>query len=299
MSNKIYYQSELDEGSQIKVLKPTKKEKPSNKGLPKKSRFVEGQKQKKETEEIELLKQKPAVRIQQLKNDLIILGHTLFQGKQINQSLFRKIQLLTYSKTTEAKLKESIDVLKNINNQVVSGASETRTTKNNNSNKFTAKEFQEIKKKKKDEDNITYNVFIKYEQTIERTGDDGKTEQTNVTYNHTLKVKGKDNIKDDIKDLIKFILANGYVIKVNILDVIVNKEIVQPDLYKFKEGESVYFKAWNATFNYHGYNLDINNETPFECVPNALYKMYGNDKTTKRDSFLRRIANGGLEYVMW
>ena len=25
--------------------------------------------------------------------------------------------------------------------------------------------------------------------------------------------------------------------------------------------------------------------------------MYGNDKTTKRDGFLRRIANGGLEYV--
>ena len=180
-------------------------EKPSNKGEPKKSRFVEGQKQKKENEEIELLKQKPAVRIQQLKNDLIILGHTLFQGKQINQSLFRKIQLLTYSKTTEVKLKESINVLKNINNQVVSGASETRTTKSNNTNKFTAKEFQEIKKKKKEEDNIVYNVFIKYEQTIE-TNEEGKTVQRQELYHHTIKVKGKDNIKDDIKDLIKFIL---------------------------------------------------------------------------------------------
>ena len=25
--------------------------------------------------------------------------------------------------------------------------------------------------------------------------------------------------------------------------------------------------------------------------------MYGNDKTTKRDGFLRRIANGGLDYI--
>ncbi len=48
-----------------------------------------------------MLKQKPAVRIQQLKNDSIILGHTVSQGKQINQSLFCKIQLLTYPKTTE------------------------------------------------------------------------------------------------------------------------------------------------------------------------------------------------------
>ena len=235
MSEKKYYQSDLDEGSKIRVLKPTKKEESAKKEKPKKSRFVEGQKLKKETEEIELLKQKPAVRIQQLKNDLIILGHTLFQGKQINQSLFRKIQLLTYSKTTEVKLKESINVLKNINNQVVSGASETRTTKNNNSNKFTAKEFQEIKKKKKEEDNIVYNVFIKYEQTTEETDEDG--EKLKLKYNHTIKVKGKDNIKDDIKDLIKFILENGYVIRVDILDVIVNKEIVQPDLYRYTGGK--------------------------------------------------------------
>ena len=46
---------------------------------------------------------------------------------------------------------------------MVSGASETRTTKNNNSNKFTAKEFPEIKKKKKDEDKlyIMYSLNMK------------------------------------------------------------------------------------------------------------------------------------------
>ena len=199
MPNK-YYQSDLDKGSQIQVLKPTKNDKPTNKGQPKKSRFVEGRKQKKEAEETELLKQKPAIRIQQLKNDLIILGHTLFQGKQINQSLFRKIQLLTYSRTTEAKLKESIDVLKNINNQVVSGASETRTTKSNNTNKFTAKEFQEIKKKKKDEDNIVYNVFIKYEQTTEDTNEDGKKKcKRNYLITIQLKLREKITLKMILK----------------------------------------------------------------------------------------------------
>ena len=48
---------------------------------------------------------KPAVRIQELKNKLIILAHELKVNKKINDSLYRKIQLLTYSRTTEQKLK--------------------------------------------------------------------------------------------------------------------------------------------------------------------------------------------------
>ena len=186
--------------------------------------------------------------------------------------------------------------MKHINTQVLSGAAEKRETKSEVTKKFTIKEFKGIKETKKSDDDKTYNVFVKYEQISELDG-----EQTSEICNHTIKVKEKDNIKENIKDLIGFVLKNGYVIRVNILDVIVNKEIVQPDLYRYKggkiEGTNIkYFKAWNATFNYHGYNLDINNETPFECVPNALYKMYGNDKTTKRDGFLRRIADG-LDYV--
>ena len=39
---------------------------------------------------------KPAVRIQKLKNSLIILGHELKVKKQINDSLYRKIQLKYY-----------------------------------------------------------------------------------------------------------------------------------------------------------------------------------------------------------
>ncbi len=54
----------------------------------------------------ELRKQKetvltPAVRIQQIKNNLIFLAHDLLVSKKIDDSLYRKIQLLTYSKTTE------------------------------------------------------------------------------------------------------------------------------------------------------------------------------------------------------
>ena len=56
---------------------------------------VKALKQQKERDE-QLLK--PAVRIQELKNKLIILGHELFATKRINESLYRKLQLITYSR---------------------------------------------------------------------------------------------------------------------------------------------------------------------------------------------------------
>jgi hypothetical protein len=33
-----------------------------------------------------------------------------------------------------------------------------------------------------------------------------------------------------------------------------------------------YMKAWQCKFVHHGFNLDKNDETPFKCVPNALFK---------------------------
>ena len=78
-------------------------------------------KQLKEIKEIRNQKEKdikPAVRIQELKNKLIILAHELSKNKNINDALYRKIQLLTYSKTTEKKLNESYDILKNIKTNI-------------------------------------------------------------------------------------------------------------------------------------------------------------------------------------
>ena len=61
---------------------------------------------------------KPAVRIQELKNKLIILAHELKVDKKINDTLYRKMQLLTYSRTTEQKLKDSYKTLKDINKKI-------------------------------------------------------------------------------------------------------------------------------------------------------------------------------------
>ncbi len=42
--------------------------------------------------------------------------------------------------------------------------------------------------------------------------------------------------------------------------------------------------------------MDPNNETPLECVPNALFKMYG-DKSKGKYYYNGKIVNFGMEYV--
>ena len=105
-------------------------------------------------------------------------------------------------------------------------------------------------------------------------------------------------------------LSNPYTHKIKILDVHVNKEIYQPKQYRYlggihrtkyykKNGYNdyiQYFKAWNATFTYKGFNLDMNNDIKFECVPNALFKTYGTKKEIS-NQYLHSVHKGGLDYV--
>ncbi len=49
-------------------------------------------------------------------------------------------------------------------------------------------------------------------------------------------------------------------------------------------------------FQYKAYNMDPNNETPLECVPNALFKVYG-DKSKGKTHYDGKIANGGMDYI--
>jgi hypothetical protein len=57
-----------------------------------------------------------------------------------------------------------------------------------------------------------------------------------------------------------------------------------------------YFKAWNASFTYKGFNLDMNNDIAFECVTNALFKTYGTKKEVS-NQYLHSVHKGGLDYV--
>jgi hypothetical protein len=170
--------------------------------------------------EIEAQMVKPAVRIQELKNKLIILGHELKVNKKINDSLYRKIQLLTYSRTTEQKLKDSYKTLKDIENKIVN-----KTDSNKKTKKITVKDFKENKKTVDDDSNVLYNIYIKYkvwyiisdpseakEGKYELfIGDLGGEIHTEWRINNsTLQTYGKNNIIDKIKEFIDIILRQPY-----------------------------------------------------------------------------------------
>ncbi len=119
---------------------------------------------------------KPAVRIQQVKNNLIILAHDLLVSKKINDSLYRKIQLLTYSKTSEKKLNESYDTLKKLKTTVkkseqLQGPVKTKKItvtdfKNENKFKKSVKELNETLAKKADKlkNLVSYKGFLNDKQ---------------------------------------------------------------------------------------------------------------------------------------
>ena len=165
---------------------------------------------------------KPAVRIQELKNKLIILGHDLKVNKKINDSLYRKIQLLTYSRTTEQKLKDSYKTLKDIENKINNKTDTTEKTK-----KITVKDFKENKKTVDDDSNVLYNIYIKYKVWFII---DGPSEKNNYKLfigdanteihteweimNSTLQTYGKNNIIDKIKEFIDTLFKEPYTHKI-------------------------------------------------------------------------------------
>jgi len=205
--------------------------------------------------EIESQMVKPAVRIQELKNKLIILGHELKVNKKINDSLYRKIQLLTYSRTSENKLKDSYKTLKDIDHQIKQNDTKQKTKK------ITVKDFKKNMKTVDDDRNVLYNIYLKYKvwfilnnpKEAEEgkyklfIGDLGVEIHTEWKINNsTLQTYGKNNIIDKIKDFIELVLTQPYTHKIKILDVHVNKEIYQPKQYRYLGGinrTKYYFKC--------------------------------------------------------
>ena len=271
---------------------------------------------KKQNEEEQLLL-KPAVRIQELKNKLIILAHELFQTKKINEALYWKMRMLTYARTTEVKLKSSYKALKSIDSEVKLAESTKTKIK-----KKTLKDFKSTKTDADTDKNILYLVYVKFKiwnvvtdkearpgkNTDFLTLNDGSVVVTQWKINQvTIQVYGKKNIIDEIKDFIDVTMSEIYVQKIEILDVHVNREIYQPQQYRYlgaernynvKKDENYikYYKAWNASFEYKGFNLDMNNDIAYECVPSALYNTYGIKKENSYD-YLHSIHKGGLNYV--
>lgn len=237
---------------------------------------------------------------------------------RMNSALFKKLTNPT-RKPQIKMLNENIDTLKQLQK---------------NDDKINVKSFNLKKKNIKIENSTRYTVFIKLEiiseENVSLLNEKAKNKlskyhTSNVDIveagkfwqemtelypriyssrdiNQTIKVTGKQNIQHKLKELIYTQLNYGYVIFVNVLQVHVNKQIMDEEEYRYLGGEIVkdhlrYFKAWNhMAFDYKGFNLDLNNETPFQCVPNALFKLYGN-KEIKDWNYDAKIANGGIEYI--
>ena len=85
------------------------------------------------------------------------------QQKKINESLYRKLQLITYSRTTEQKLKDSYKTLKDIDNNIKqSEASQDKQKGAPKPKKITVKAFTENKKIVDEDSSILYNIYLKY-----------------------------------------------------------------------------------------------------------------------------------------
>ena len=162
--------------------------------------------------------------------------------------MYRKLQLITYSRTTEQKLKDSYKTLKDIDNNIKQ--SEATQDKPQKSKKKTLKDFKENKKTVDDDRNTLYNIYIKFKGwyifeniTAEKLAspryklfisDLGQEIHTMWQINqYTLQAYGKNNIIEEIRSFIENALSNPYTHKIEILDVHVNKEIYQPKQYRY------------------------------------------------------------------
>ncbi len=250
-----------------------------------------------------------------LKNKLLLLANDMLKAKQISKAVFNKMEKLTIQRTRRNTLVENLEGLQAIKEQFKSKQADQRETKTN-TKKYSIQELKQLQKDIKADNDVTYQVYIKYKMYVrpdrpnrpieEIVIDHQKIKAQSYINNESIKVNGTKNIKYNLKLFINSLMESPYTYKVDILKVIINKEIISDSKYRWlgaekkqkriKKGQDWirYFKAWNATFTHHKYNLDNNNEIPFECVPNALFKMYGN---RQNKGYIASIAKGGIEYV--
>ena len=157
--------------------------------------------------------------------------------------------------------------------------------------------FTQAVKEKKEAKKAFNTVYIKYKQYEKING-----KKDIFIRHHTFTMTGdEDDIRKEIKKFIDYVLKLPYVYKVKIIRLTINKEDKDSDVYRWKGGKKTddgikYMKAWQCKFKYHGFKVDLNDETPYECVPNALFKMYGN-RELGRSKFIAGVADKGIEYV--
>ena len=257
-----------------------------------------------------------AEKIANLKTKMTDLALELLQKKAINKPLHKKIQKYATGRTRLNTLQDTLNTLKeidyNVRHDIKSPNADKRTM---DYKQFTIKELKAMKKVDAG-DFIVYRKFRVYtESAALKVNEKVLTEAETLALcdiserNITSTIKGRHHIMDQIQEDINYFLSYPYIIKVEVVKVMISDDNVDAKTYRwegaikeFAQGKYqndnpyIYDKAWQMVFEYKAYNFDPNNETPLECVPNALFKMYG-DKSKGKDMFVSAIANGGMEYV--
>ena len=217
-----------------------------------------------------------------VKVKLATLADKLYRDNKITKSLYNKMYNLSIGASRLPALDTAYRSLKDFKD------SDTTVKKSH---------FIQAVKEKKEAKKAFNTIYIKYKQYEEI---DGKKD-TKIL-NHTFTMTGDENdVRKEIKQFLSYALSLPYVLKVKIIRLVINKEDKDSDFYRWKGGKKSgdgikYMKAWKAQFQYHGFKVDLNDETPYQCVPNALYKMYGN-REAGRSKFIAGVADKGIEYV--
>jgi len=220
-----------------------------------------------------------------LKVKIAVLANKLFRKNKINKPLYRKLYNISIGAARLPTLQTTYKNLKEFKH------TDTVVQK---------KHFNQSLKQKKENKKVFNTVYIKYE--VYEKIEEGQTQEKANVKHHTLEVQGdEEDIRREIKSFIQFVLNMPYVNKVLILRVVINKQDKDANYYRWKGGKKdnsgmEYMKAWGANFKYHGFNVDMNDETPFECIPNALVKMYGN-REAGHTKYISPVVKGGINYV--
>ena len=252
-----------------------------------------------------------------LKVKIGVLADKLYRTKKITKALYNKMYNVSMGAgrlntltTTYQNLKGFKDVETTVKksqyNQTLKQTKEGKKTLNTVYLKYLVYEKNDDGRTSDKRDEIN-------ERILNRTGTWGKienwTEEQKKEYlilrekHETFTVKGDEHdIRREIKKFIKFAIKMPYIFEIEIIRITINKEDKDEQYYRWKGAEKTddegikYMKAWQCKFVHHGFNVDKNDETKFECVPNALFKMYGN-RDAGRSKFIAPIADNGIEYV--
>ena len=168
-------------------------------------------------------KQDKAFNVSVKQTESMLLAFSL--KDRMNKALYKR--LTTPKKRPQIKMIEA-------NLQMLQNIQESQDKKT----KYNIKSFNQAKKDLEADNNVNYNVYVKLKTYTDKTD-----ENTAMDIHQTVHVQGKANIKNNIKELIDYNLLHPYIEKVDVVNVAINRVILEEDEYRWLGGEK---SAWET-----------------------------------------------------